>query len=60
MLYSTTKAFKGLEAEAVILVDIGTPDKGFFTMADLYVACSRGKHELVVCTHSDEVAHLLG
>ena len=59
VLYSTARAFKGLEAQAVILIDIGELDPKFFGKVDLYVACSRAKHELVVCTCSDEVNKLL-
>lgn len=49
VLFSSIRAFKGLEADAVILVDVGEPDKSpAFTRSDYYVACSRGKHLLVV------------
>ena len=49
ILFNTIRAFKGLEADAIILVDI--PDfevETFFTKADLYVGCSRAKHILVI------------
>jgi superfamily I DNA/RNA helicase len=48
VLIATIRSFKGLEADAVILVDIGKPDEGVFSVADLYVACSRAKHFLTI------------
>lgn len=49
VLFNTIRGFKGLEADAIVLVDI--PDfevESFFTKADLYVGCSRAKHVLVI------------
>jgi len=49
ILFSTVKGFKGLEADAILLIDI--PHKRelpSFQRADYYVACSRAKHLLVV------------
>ena len=54
ILYSTIRAFKGLEADALVLMDIS----GFspvLTQADLYVACSRAKHLLTVLVTADGV-----
>ena len=49
VLFSTVKSFKGLEADAVLLIDIPEEeDTGFFKQSDYYVACSRAKHLLVV------------
>ena len=49
VLFSTVKSFKGLEADAVILIDIPEEeDSTFFKQPDYYVACSRAKHLLVV------------
>jgi nuclease-like protein/type III restriction/modification enzyme restriction subunit len=49
VLFSTVKSFKGLEADAVILIDVPEEiDSSFFKAADHYVACSRAKHLLVV------------
>lgn len=49
ILYSTIKNFKGLEADAVILVDIPLDEKNqYFKTADYYVACSRAKHLLII------------
>jgi hypothetical protein len=51
VLYATIKSFKGLEADAVILVDIPDPDKNkYFTVNDLYVGASRAKHFLTILT----------
>lgn len=50
---STIKAFKGLEADCVILADappIGTPG---FELADIYVAASRAKHRLIIAPTSE-------
>ncbi|PWQ93500.1 nuclease-related domain-containing DEAD/DEAH box helicase [Leucothrix arctica] len=49
VLFSTVKNFKGLESDAVIIVDVPTEeDSTFFKQSDFYVACSRAKHLLVV------------
>ncbi|MFC1765867.1 ATP-binding domain-containing protein, partial [Planctomycetota bacterium] len=45
--FDTIKGFKGLEADAIILVDASMPNPGF-TLQDAYVACSRAKHELFI------------
>ncbi|CAV18828.1 Conserved hypothetical protein [Vibrio atlanticus] len=53
ILFSTVKAFKGLEADAILLIDI--PNEGhspIFQRSDYYVACSRAKHLLVVMGES--------
>lgn len=53
---STIKAFKGLEADCIIVTDvpaIGTP---WFNLADLYVAASRAKHRLYFVPASPQVA----
>lgn len=55
---SSIKAFKGLEAEALILVDL-TDFKPGFLKQDLYVACSRARHLLFALTSSNEVAQAL-
>lgn len=46
ILFSTITAFKGLEAEAVILLN--TRDNSHITDLDRYVATSRAKHLLAV------------
>lgn len=46
---SSIAAFKGLEADCVIITDItATAGDGHFTLADAYVAGSRAKHHLIV------------
>lgn len=57
LLVTTIRSFKGLEADAVILTDIGQPSEGPFSVADLYVACSRAKHLLTIFC-SEEMAIL--
>jgi superfamily I DNA/RNA helicase len=47
VLFATVRSFKGLEADALVIVDVpafGPP----FTASDCYVACSRAKHLLSV------------
>jgi len=54
ILFSTVKGFKGLEADAIILIDVPTRDDApHFHPADYYVACSRAKHILVVIRIED-------
>jgi hypothetical protein len=54
ILFSTVKSFKGLEADAVILIDVPAElESSFFKPSDYYVACSRAKHILVVI-HKEE------
>lgn len=53
---SSIKAFKGLEADALVLTDLPDFKPGVFDKADFYVACSRAKLLLVVLTNSAEVA----
>lgn len=57
VLMTTIRAFKGLEADVVILLLDGPPKPdSTFTNADFYVAVSRAKHVLhVVSKHSVEV-----
>ena len=53
ILFSTVKGFKGLEADAILLIDIPPTDEAsLFKKADYYVACSRAKHLLVVLSES--------
>ncbi len=60
VLYSTIRSFKGLEADVVVLVDLGDFREGHCERADLYVAASRAKHRLHVVTDSDEIEEALG
>lgn len=49
ILFSTVKGFKGLEADAILLIDVPPIDEAsLFKRSDYYVACSRAKHLLVV------------
>ena len=53
ILVTTARSFKGLEAEVVLLYDLG----GFgrlFRREDLYVACSRAKALLIAVVHGDQ------
>ncbi len=44
----------------LLLIDVPAPGStASFTLSDLYVACSRGKHLVSVLTSSDEVVMLL-
>ncbi|MFH2122759.1 MAG: NERD domain-containing protein [Pseudomonadota bacterium] len=55
VLFTTIRSFKGLEADAVIMVDIPEPvDNAFFSTNDLYVGASRAKHILCVLGNSSE------
>lgn len=52
ILMTTIRAFKGLEADVVLLVlDEEPKPNGIFTPSDLYVACSRAKHILKIFTN---------
>ncbi|MDA7737425.1 NERD domain-containing protein [Porticoccus sp.] len=54
VLFSTVKSFKGLEADAVIIIDVPQEeDSTIFKQSDYYVACSRAKHLLVVVHKED-------
>jgi hypothetical protein len=49
VLLTTIRSFKGLGADAVVVTDVPDPSAtDQFTATDLYVACSRAKHILVV------------
>jgi hypothetical protein len=49
VLHSTVRGFKGLEADAIILIDVPQHDEQpYFSNSDRYVACSRAKHLLVI------------
>ena len=52
LTFSTIHAFKGLEADAIIISDL---DGGKWSMnaQSLYVAASRAKHLLAICAHTD-------
>lgn len=58
ILCSTARSFKGLEADVVIAYDLAALSPGF-TSADLYVACSRARHVLILITHDERIRSVL-
>lgn len=50
VLCTTARAFKGLEADVVIVYDLDALG-GAFTSRDLYVAWTRAKHQLILVSH---------
>lgn len=58
VLCTTARSFKGLEADVVILYDLAAIGAGF-TNSDLYVACSRARHALVVISHDERIRAVL-
>lgn len=47
VLLTTIRSFKGLEADALVMIDLPKPDsKRVFSMADFYVGCSGAKSVL--------------
>lgn len=56
VLFSTIRAFKGLEADAIVMLDIPPPGSvPYFSTADFYVGASRAKHLLTVLALEDGV-----
>lgn len=58
VLVTTARSFKGLEAEVVILYDLG----GFsplFKREDLYVSCTRAKALLVAIVHGEQCKEVI-
>lgn len=55
---STIKTFKGLEADCVIIADFYGVSESF-TKSDLYVACSRAKHKLLIIPMNHDSAEYL-
>lgn len=55
LLVATARAFKGLEADVVVLYDLGAFGE-LFTRTDLYVAWTRARHRLIVICQPGEVA----
>jgi hypothetical protein len=58
VLCTTARSFKGLEADVVIVYDLAALSAGF-TSADLYVACSRARHVLILVTHDERIRSVL-
>ncbi len=49
ILFSTVKGFKGLEADAIMLIDVPPiEDESLFKKSDYYFACYMAKHRLLV------------
>ena len=58
VLVTTARSFKGLEAEVVVLYDLG----GFsplFKREDLYVSCTRAKALLVAIVHGEQCREVI-
>ena len=55
---TTARSFKGLEADVVILYDLGDFGK-LFRREDLYVACTRAKVLLVAVVHGLECREVI-
>lgn len=57
VVFSTIKSFKGIEASAVIVIDLEIPgERAVFTEDDLYVACTRATTRLALISSRREVA----
>lgn len=59
VLFSTVKSFKGLEADAVVLVDVPEPSTPSFDRHDLYVATTRARARLAVLCSESATARML-
>lgn len=58
VLVTTARSFKGLEADVVVLYDLG----GFgqlFKREDLYVSCTRAKALLIAIVHGDQCREVI-
>lgn len=58
VLVTTARSFKGLEADAVILYDLGGFSR-LFRPEDLYVACTRAKVLLIAIVHGEECREVI-
>src|SRR5262249_16351330 len=54
VLVTTARAFKGLEADIVIVYGLGSFGP-LFTVTDLYVAWTRARHRLILVCQSGEI-----
>lgn len=54
VLVTTSRAFKGLEADVVLVYGLGA-FSALFTQTDLYVAWTRARHRLILMCQSGEV-----
>ena len=56
VLFTTIRSFKGLEADAVIMVDLPKfEETNVFTPNDFYVGASRAKHVLEIIARNEEI-----
>jgi superfamily I DNA/RNA helicase len=55
ILVTTARSFKGLEADAVIVYDVGVLGDRF-SLTDLYVACTRARTVLQLIIHDARTA----
>lgn len=58
VLVTTARSFKGLEADVVLLYDLGGFSR-LFRRQDLYVSCSRAKVLLVAIVHGEECREVI-
>ena len=58
VLVTTSRSFKGLEADVILLYDLGYFGK-LFQKKDLYVACTRARFLLIAIAHGDECLAVL-
>jgi DNA helicase IV len=58
ILVTTSRAFKGLEADIVILYDL-VNFSTIFTPTDLYVAWTRARHRLIIVCYGSEVRNTI-
>lgn len=57
VLFSTIRGFKGLEADAVVMLDIPEPGSvPYFSKVDFYVGASRAKHLLAILAKKKGIA----
>ncbi|MDB4928235.1 MAG: hypothetical protein JWM10_719 [Myxococcaceae bacterium] len=61
ILVTTARKFKGLEADVVVLYDLGglSVGEGAFTRADLYVAMTRARAHLIAVSHDRSTLEVL-
>lgn len=58
VLVTTARSFKGLEAEVILLYDLGGFSR-LFRREDLYVACTRAKVLLIAVVHGDQCREVI-
>lgn len=58
VLVTTARSFKGLEADVVLVYDLGSFGR-LFRREDLYVACTRAKVLLIAVVHGDQCREVI-